>query len=111
MRKIEKAMIEAIRTGRSRVLGNTAVLVNTTHHGTEWTVTLHGNLIAKSESNGRIAVTLAGWPTPTTRSRINALLRAFAPGYARVYQWRGGQYFDHAGYRPREIDANEWVTV
>lgn len=66
MRKIEKVVVGAFVNGRA------ATLSNTTTDGSK--LYLHGNLIAKRE-NGVYFFTLAGWNTPTTRSRINALAR------------------------------------
>lgn len=72
MRIVEKNMIEAIRNGKSCKLGNTSVF----SEGGISKVYLHGNHIATiGETN--IQVSLAGWPTPTTKSRINAITRTF----------------------------------
>lgn len=74
MRKIEKDMVAAVEARRNWIGGNTAVTVqlNGDVH-----VTLHGNLIAiigdNQESYYNRRATLAGWPTPTTRSRLRAL--------------------------------------
>ena len=40
-------------------------------------VFLHGNRIAWKLDNKRVAVTLAGWPTVTTRERLNAIMDIF----------------------------------
>lgn len=72
MRKIEQDMISAIIGGYDWKGSNTTV----TFDGDDWEVRLHGNLIARCES-GDLEVSVAGWNTSTTRSRINALLRHF----------------------------------
>ena len=106
MRTVEAKMLDAIRASKSARLGNTVVEVIP---GTgAWRVLLHGNLIA---NGGRVGMsfTLAGWGTPTTRSRVNALLALFAHGNARVFQRAHGQMFQQGG-EAREIDTTEWVT-
>jgi hypothetical protein len=105
MRKIERLMVAAIRAGKSRTIGNTAVRCN---GGGAWAVLLHGNHIASSGHDG-LAVTLAHWPTPTTRSRVNALLREFAAGCC-VYQSKHAQFATVRG-ESREISAGEWLRV
>lgn len=116
MRKIERDMIAAIRANcTDKRLGNTRVHAIVGGHE----VQLHGNTIARVDANGAVGFTLAGWPTPTTRSRINALLREFAnrPGfYCGVGQRRGAQYYstwtgDSRPGSSREIGAREWVQA
>jgi hypothetical protein len=58
-------------------------------------VLLHGNLIARLFSDGRVLLSDAGWPTQTTARR----LRALAPS---------GQVWTHAGHTYwRDTDGNE----
>ena len=76
MRVIEAKMIAAVLTGSSMKSGNTEVVTRTREDGARiTTVYLHGNLIAQNGTTGW-GFRLAGWNTPTTRSRINALRRA-----------------------------------
>jgi hypothetical protein len=106
MRTIEEKMLAAIRASKSARLGNTVVEAIP---GTgAWRVFLHGNLIA---NGGRVGMsfTLASWGTPTTRSRVNALLAVFARGNARVFQRAHGQMFQQGG-EARAIGTSEWVT-
>ncbi len=89
MRKIEKALIDAIKANTAFARDNTAF------NPQAGQVFLHGNLIATvstdpntpvnlGQKGDRVfAFTLAGWNTPTTRSRINALSREFL-GYTIV---------------------------
>lgn len=106
MCKIERDMIAAIRAGKNRALGNT--YVNPIVGGVE--VRLHGNLIAVLTDQG-LRFTLAGWPTPTTRSRINALLQTFIHANARVYQTAGRQFVSvpegGCGWQSRVISPTE----
>ena len=79
-RKIEDAMIAAIRAGENFKQGNTEVVQISDHvyYFDHAEVRLHGNVIARVMNNGADGKwTLAGWNTATTRSRINALVRAF----------------------------------
>lgn len=73
MRKIEKDMLNAIKSGRNWMQSNTAV----NHTATGADVFLHGNHIAHvSPHGGAVAVnkqTLMHWPTRTTLSRLRAL--------------------------------------
>lgn len=57
-------------------------------------VYLFGNQIARLFADGRVAFTLAGWPTVTTRDRLNQLL----PPRWGVCQIKGEQYaYDRLG--------------
>lgn len=99
MRVIEQKMISAIRNGRDMTSGNTRVDV----FGKIVHVSLHGNLIARV-CPLHMDVTLAGWPTPTTRSRLNALLREFTG--SNIHQSKHVQYLDR-----EEMDTRGWHTV
>ena len=71
-------------------------------------VWLHGNLIAERGTT-KTWFTLAGWPTVTTRDRINGLLE-LSGSDSRVFQKNGIQFLDN-GKDVREIDEDEWVSV
>ena len=93
MRKIETAMITAVRNQRDWRSGNTSVDV--TDHGI--VVRLHGNVIAQVDfDNHCLYVTDAGWQTTTTKSRLTALMSGIAQRgciYQRDFVWyleRGG---------------------
>ena len=75
MRKIERQMNEAIRTGNNFSSSNTMVK----HFGNDTEVFLHGNHIATVTDN---ALTLfdGGWQSNTTKSRLNALINEFCDG-------------------------------
>lgn len=76
MTLIADKIVEALKRGKSRVVGNTR-----TDGRDVW---LHGNLILWTNGRGvPVAASLAGWPTITTRSRLNDLLAGL--GYPR---WR-----------------------
>ena len=65
MRKETKTVVTAFLAGKA------ASATRTKTNGT--TLFLHDNAIAWKEKDGTIAMTLAGWPTPTTRERLNGL--------------------------------------
>lgn len=94
MRKIEKEMLAAVEQVKNYANGNTTVRVAEN----EIRVYLHSNLIYKETHEGRF-FTLAGWNTPTTRSRLKALgIDVRQKNFAAVY--------DGA-----EISSNEWVRI
>lgn len=113
MRKVEQQMIAAIRASayRTQTFGNTTV----DSHGAFIRVYLHGNLIAEFPKGQRIMrLTLAGWNTPTTRSRLNALLTAFASASARIASRKGTPMYRQAGVngdRWESFATHEWLAV
>ena len=74
MRKIEREMLEAIRTGQDWHKDNTSVIDEGNGGGR---VFLHGHLIATfADCGGQVFPdldTLREWPTATTKSRLRAL--------------------------------------
>ena len=66
MRKISKTIANAFNRGLTASVGNTR-----TDGQSVW---LHGNKIAWRQNGNRLALTLANWPTVTTRERLNAIL-------------------------------------
>tara|TARA_Y100000401_G_C8227631_1_gene176524 strand:- start:231 stop:548 length:318 start_codon:yes stop_codon:yes gene_type:complete len=80
MRKIERQMNNAIRTGRNFSSANTSV----NHDSEGANVFLHGNHIATVKDNS-ILLFDGGWQSNTTKSRLNALCYEFSYG-ARVFQ-------------------------
>lgn len=108
MRAIEKQLVAAIRTGSNFCKSNTMYNAETGQ------VFLHGNLIAEVETNQlsestatpiRMHWTLAGWPTVTTRSRLNALGADLFGGWV-VCQERGEQV-NHNG---DVVNPDSWYT-
>ena len=93
MRKIEKDMLKAIKDGRNWKCKNTEVFVS---DGTVC-VYLHGHLIAKFQRDNSVIMSLCGWNTVTTRSRLNAICRAYSLGgfcqrnHSAMYN---GEYID-----------------
>ena len=104
MRKVEVQMITAIANGKDWRSGNTTV--DNTDHGT--IVRLHGNKIAQIK-NETIFLTDAGWHTPTTKSRLNAILGQFTRG-ARINQ-KNFEWFLTADGVTREMYSDSTLAV
>lgn len=94
MRKITKSIAHAFKDGVSKSINNTTTDGNAVY--------LHGNKIAEKTANG-LKVTLAGWNTPTTRERVNGILRVmgFNSGF---HQINFKAYLDGV-----QIDADSWI--
>lgn len=60
---------------------------------------LHGNLIAKNSKRHGVSVSMAGWPTVTTKSRLNAL-------GAKV-KTKGGRHYMGS----KEVDSKDWIKL
>ena len=75
MRKVTQKIAKAFNDGRTLTIGNTR-----TDGKSVW---LHGNEIVRKDNDGATEISFAGWPTVTTRERLNA----FAP----VRQHKGEQ--------------------
>lgn len=102
MRKIEEDMVTAIFARKDWRCKNTEVAV------TDETVNvyLHGNRIARYWiASGVLDMTLCGWPTVTTRSRLNAITWALmkCKGF---YQCNHQQYWNG-----RPITNDEIVSI
>ena len=89
MRKISKEIAHAFNQGKTKTIGNTMT------NGRE--VYLHGNKIAWRSSGNSLELTLAGWPTVTTRERLNAILYVEGFYNKRSYS-RYGFYFNQKNH-------------
>ena len=106
MRVIEAKMIAAVLTGSSMKSGNTEVTTRTREDGARiTTVYLHGNMIAQNGTTAGWGFRLAGWNTPTTRSRLNALLQGLEVS-GRVQGVKGQPHFNG-----KPIDPHDWFHV
>ena len=89
MRKIEKQMNFAISNKGNWSLSNTSVEYNENTNCS--TVSLHGNDIATYDHNLRaIKISSCGWDTPTTKSRLNAILSEVKYGcsvFQKNFDW------------------------
>jgi len=102
-RKIEDAMVRSVRERVQWASGNTQVQIQSDGRAD---VYLHGNHIASRDHHG-LRWTLAGWNTVTTRSRINALARAFG-GYCVSSKNSQAYAGDQAG-TITTISDSEWI--
>ena len=109
MRKIERQMNQAIRGQRNQSGSNTTVF--TTDNGLESTVYLHGNHIATYFHDTReLQLFDGGWQTVTTKSRLNALLSEFKPGFG-VFQ-KNWQWFFARTFNPsHKVDFTSGMFV
>ena len=115
MRKISKDAARAFCNNHKFDRDNTQVRTSTTIGDQPMTeLILHGHIIARRR-NGQLFVTLAGWPTPTTKSRLNALLIEChqSPRIIRFFQQDNEQYLGNViGDRwTRQIDSRGWYKV
>jgi hypothetical protein len=98
MRKVTKETVEALVNGKRRVVGNTST------DGV--TLKLHGNTIARIlPFSGVVMVTMAGWPTVTTRERLNGLCELLGLGRP-FHQKRNLQFF-----RNERVSSEDWFVL
>lgn len=97
MRKITRDVCKAFIEGKKRSLNNTFT--------DGICLFLHYSLIARRYDDGSYAMTLADWPTVTTRERLNGLCQLLGLP-ERFTQYRNEQYFGS-----RKITPTEWINV
>lgn len=97
MRQVSKTVISAF------ISGNRCTKQNTSTDGQR--LYLHGNLIAEKTDNGGYMVSLAGWPTPTTKERLNSLCVLLGLPHM-FHQSKHLQYFGK-----EEISADDWCEL
>jgi len=74
MRKVTREIIKSWARCECRTIGNTST------NGTA--IFLHGHgIVWKTDDADVIALTLAGWPTVTTRERLNGVLNFYGIDY------------------------------
>lgn len=96
MRKITQNAINAFLSGKNYCEGNTSVQCS----GYTVTMFLHGNDIATREiETGRIYISNAGWPTATTKERLNGIPGVF------IQQRKGTWYLNGVEWE------GEWVLI
>lgn len=95
-------VLASFLTGQARLIRNDACGLTYSGIGQ---LKLHGNVIAQRFPNGVIYATLAGWPTVTTRDRLNALCNA-------INLRRGFSQASHLQYYGgREITPNDSILL
>lgn len=112
MRKVEEKMLEAIESGKDATIGGTKVIHFDSNGKRVIDVFLHGHLIAQKIDNDW-QVSLAGWNTTTTRSRLTALLQGVCrcgPDGLGVSTRKGQVYLADALCQ-RPIEDHGWFSV
>ena len=102
MRKISNEIAQAFKRGEKLTKGNTYT------DGKK--VFLHSNLIAEKQHPDKLAITLAGWPTVTTRERLNAILNIC--GWDQyIQQSEGEQYIINGSNNSKHLmPVDSFVT-
>ena len=123
MRKITRLAARAFIEGRSFNRDNTSVVIAQTGYGDVKRLLLHGNIIAIQDlfsntrdpskslmrTKGNLQISLAGWPTATTRERLNGLLTEMGKREG-IWQRNHEQYYG-THEDNRVISSSEWITV
>ena len=104
MRKITKQIAEAFKNGKSLTIKNTK-----TDGQSVW---LYGNMIARKTDNG-LEVSLAGWPTVTTRERVSGICQVMDKNL-RIVQRDHVQYavsLSSGNDEGVQIDPRGWYSA
>ena len=112
MRKIAQDAARAFCNNHKFSRDNTQVRTSTTIGDQPMTeLILHGHIIARRR-NGQLFVTLAGHPTITTKSRLNALMKECSRS-VRFFQRDHEQYIGSYGHNTwtTQIDSRSWYKV
>ena len=101
MRKIEREMNAAIRDSRNWASGNTQVIYSPERDASY--VMLHGNHIATILETS-LEIYDGGYPSATTKSRLNAILSEFGMKgecvFQRNFKWFVHKFIGQAGTSP-----------
>jgi len=110
MRKVTQQIAKAFKNNQKCTISNTMT--------DGQSVFLHGNKIAWKQ-DGKLHISMCGWPTPTTRERINGILDAFGSS-TRICQRKGEQGFCTVGlnaslfgkdnFEPINENNSYWIT-
>lgn len=109
MRKIEGQLLAAITAGDNWRLGNTCLNWSDSEHGSVGVVTLFDRVIARIYPH-YVTLLDAGWPTLTTKSRLNALIRGLELGrgiWAVRFRWYFAGYYYQLVWGG-EVDLLRW---
>lgn len=107
MRKITELACQAFKRGESFRMNNTKVVVEGTYEkGRIYTMLLHGNPIA-TRDNGLLTINSCSWTTPTTKERLNGVLKEFNTA-SYIAQSKGKWYLYKKSDRFDNYDRIEW---
>jgi len=115
MRKISKDAARAFCNNHKFNRDNTQVRSFPTIAGTMTELYLHGNIIARKR-NDKIHLSLAGYPTMTTRERLNTLLSELNKSI-RFYQHKHEQFasYEYFGSQSpkydQPINSRSWYLL
>jgi len=123
MRKITRLAARAFIEGRRFHRDNTSVVIAQTGYGDVKRLLLHGNIIAIQDlfsntrnpskslmrTKGNLQITLAGWPTVTTRERLNTLLTESNIKQG-IWQHKFDQYYGTHD-NCKMIESGDWIEV
>ena len=104
MRKVTEQTVRAFLNRERKSVGNTSCTGEELH--------LHGNCIAYWRDNGETQyfnISMAGWPTVTTRERLNGLLHLAGTG-ARIFQKDSAQYISYGDGSLASMPEWKWIT-
>ena len=90
MRKITQEICRAFNQNVAHKIGNSST--------TGTALFLHGNLIAEKR-DGRLWITTAGWPSNTTKERLNGLYGV------NIFQKKGIWYLNEKEW------SGEWIAI
>jgi len=110
MRKTAEKLVKAFKAGKSACCGNSSVAILRMKGSDRVdfaTFSLHGHPIVTVAPDGKVSISFAGWPTVTTRSRINDICDGLI-GERPVSQRAFGQYVYE---KPVTSDNGEWYAV
>ena len=100
MRKVTRDAINAFYNHTPFRRGNTEVMVNDNYVALK----LHGNTIAELRGGENLTITNAGWPTNTTKERLNGLTGVSIR--QKNHQWYlNGERWDGESVNPHTYGA------
>lgn len=116
MLKVEEELVAAMRMWKPFNKGNTSLEIVKDSQGNNMycLVKLFGNHIATWDAN-KLNITMAGWNTLTTKSRLNALLEEFNEplGHSMNIRTHKGQTYlcDYTTNTQYEMDSDDIYSI
>lgn len=101
MRKVTEKIAEAFKNGRKLSISNTST--------DGQSVFLHGHRIAWRDNN-KLYISMCGWPTVTTRERINGVLDVYE-SCIRLCQRKGEQGFTTVGLNASLFGKDNFESI
>lgn len=98
MRKVSKTVLTAFLNFEKRRIKNTST--------DGLSVTLHNNKIIERIPSGGFRLSMCGWPTVTTRERLNTFLNLLGHPHTCFFQHNHAQYFRRSNGTTFAIDPS-----